>query len=175
MRRIGEVLTATTGRTTGLAESLLNGVEPGVFARQPMQDGRVVDTNHGAFVYGHLALYPARILQMIGRDPGPVACPERYTELFAAGVRCRHDADGSEHPPMKEIVERFRAGYAAAIEAVRNTDDAVFDRMIEGNERYREVFGTVGNATGFLLHDHFMFHLGQMSAWRRMMGLGSAM
>lgn len=175
MGQIGDVLTATMGRSMGLAEGLLSGVEPGVFARQPTQDGRVVDTNHGAFVYGHLALYPARVMEMLGRDPGPVACPERYTELFAAGVRCKHDPDGAGHPPMGEIVERFKSGHAAAIDAVRETDDAVFGRMIEGNDRYREVFGTVGGAVTFLLHDHVMFHLGQASAWRRMMGLGSVM
>lgn len=175
MGQIGEMLTATTVRVMGLAEGLLKGVEPAVFASQPTQDGRVVDTNHGAFVYGHLALYPAKILQMLGQDPGPAACSERYAELFAAGVHCKHDPDNAEHPPMAEIVERFKAGSAAAIEAVRGADDAVFARPIEGNDRYREVFGTVGNATGFLLHDHVMFHLGQMSAWRRMMGLGSAM
>lgn len=175
MGQMGELLTVTTGRTMGLAKGLLTGIDAKDFAKQPMADGKVIDTNHPAFVYGHLALYPARVMAMLGQDGSAVACPARYDELFAAGVRCAHDPDGSQHPPMDDILSRFDRGYAALIEAVKNTDDATLTGPIQGNDRYREVFGTVGGAAGFMLHDHLMFHLGQVSTWRRMMGLGSVM
>jgi hypothetical protein len=41
------------------------------------------------------------------------------------------------------------------------------------DESRRERFPTVGAATNFLLNDHLMFHAGQVSAWRRAVGLGS--
>ncbi len=175
MGQMGELLTVTTGRTMGLAKGLLTGIDAKDFSSQPTADGRVIDTNHPAFVYGHLALYPARVMAMLGRDGAAIACPPEYDALFAAGVKCLHDPDGSKHPAMDDIVARFERGYGALIEVVKNTDDAALAGPIQGNDRYRDAFGTVGGAAGFMLHDHLMFHLGQASGWRRMMGLGSVM
>lgn len=44
----------------------------------------MVDTNHAAFVYGHLAIYPARLLTMMKMNPAALVTPEAYTELFKA-------------------------------------------------------------------------------------------
>lgn len=172
---MGELLTITTGRTMGLAKGLLTGIDAKDFARQPKSDGKTVDTNHPAFVYGHLALYPARVMGMLGMDASDIACPESYNTLFAAGVKCEDDPAGTKYPPMAEIVARFDTAYARLNEVVKGVDDAALAAPIQGNDRYREVFGTVGGAASFMMHDHLMFHLGQVSAWRRMMGLGSAM
>jgi hypothetical protein len=172
--RIGETLALTTARTMGLAKGLLKGVNAGDFAKQPTADGKVIDTNHPAFVYGHLAIYPARVMGTLGHDGSSVACPDAWEELFKNGALCTHDADGSKYPPMDEIVAKFEAGYAALIEATKNTsDDVLLTPLAE--EGWRNAFGTHGGMAGFMLHDHLMFHLGQVSAWRRMMGLGSAM
>ncbi len=175
MGQMGELLTVTSGRTMGLAKGLLAGIKPEDFSRQPTADGKVIDTNHPAFVYGHLALYPPRVLAMLGQDGSAIACPPEYDALFAAGVKCLHDPDGSRHPSMDDILARFEQGHAVLIESIKNANDATLSGPIQGNDRYREVFGTVGGAAGFMLHNHVMFHLGQVSAWRRMMGLGSAM
>lgn len=173
---MGQLITLTTGRTMGMAKGLLGGVEAKDFARQPKgADGRPVDTNHPAFVYGHLALYPARVLGMLGIDAADITCPQQYTDLFAAGVKCVDDPDGTKYPAMSDIVARFESAYARLIEVVRDVDDSAMSAPIVGNDRYREVFGTVGGAASFMMHDHVMFHLGQISAWRRMMGLGSVM
>ncbi len=173
---MGELLTLTMGRTLGLAKGLLGGIDAKDFARQPVgKDGQRVDTNHPAFVYGHLALYPARVLGMLGMDASDIACPASYDALFAAGVQCEDDPSGTKYPPMNELVAKFDAAYARLVEAVKGVDDAALSAPIQGNDRYREVFGTVGGAASFMMHDHLMFHLGQVSAWRRMMGLGSVM
>ncbi|MFK7884674.1 MAG: DinB family protein [Phycisphaerales bacterium] len=172
--RIGEMLTLTTARTMGLAKGLLNGVDAKDFAKQPMADGKVIDTNHPAFVYGHLAIYPAKVMGMLGHDGASAACPDSWEEMFKNGAVCTHDADNSNHPSMDEIIAKFESGYAALIEATKATSDDVLLQPI-AEEGWRDVFGTNGGMVGFMLHDHFMFHLGQMSAWRRAMGLGSAM
>lgn len=171
---IGEMLAITTARTMGLAKGLLGGIDASDFAKQPTADGKVIDTNHPAFVYGHLAIYPAKIMGMIGHDGSTVATPEAWEELFKNGAVCTHDPDGSKYPPMDEIVAKFEAGHQALIEATRNTSDNVLLQPI-AEENWRETFGTNGGMVSFMLHDHFMFHLGQVSAWRRMMGLGSVM
>jgi hypothetical protein len=36
------------------------------------------------------------------------------------------------------------------------------------------MFPTIGGAVNFLLVGHVQMHLGQVSTWRRVMGLGSA-
>jgi hypothetical protein len=38
----------------------------------------------------------------------------------------------------------------------------------------RELFPTIGSVQAFYCGGHMMMHLGQMSAWRRMEGLGTA-
>jgi hypothetical protein len=40
--------------------------------------------------------------------------------------------------------------------------------------RMKELFPTVGAAVNFLVVGHTQSHLGQISVWRRLMGLGSA-
>lgn len=42
------------------------------------------------------------------------------------------------------------------------------------NESMRKYFPTVGDMVIFLMTSHEMNHLGQVAAWRRAMGLGSA-
>ncbi len=172
--RIGEMLALTTARTMKLAEGLLRGVDAADFARKPAPDGNVIDTNHPAFIYGHLAIYPSMIMGMIGHDGASVGTPDSWQELFKNGAVCTDDADGTNYPPMDEIVASFESGYAALIDATRNTADEVLLRPL-AEEGWRDAFGTNGGMVGFMLHDHLMFHLGQMSVWRRAMGLGSAM
>jgi hypothetical protein len=41
--------------------------------------------------------------------------------------------------------------------------------------RIKEIFPFVGLAINFMLNNHNMMHVGQVSAWRRAMGLPSVM
>jgi hypothetical protein len=40
--------------------------------------------------------------------------------------------------------------------------------------RMTELFPTLGSLYNFYVGGHMMMHLGQISTWRRMMGLGAA-
>ena len=40
--------------------------------------------------------------------------------------------------------------------------------------KYVARFPTKGAALGFYVGGHFMMHMGQLSAWRRAMGMGAA-
>jgi len=168
---------ARLGRVgAGLSDRLLEGVGPERFARQPeaAAGGRIA-CNHPAFIFGHLALYPPRMLEMLGAAPEPAA-PEGFEARFAAGIPCRDDPEGRLYPGMDAILGAFRDGYGALLETLPAVPD---ERLAAGNphEALRERLGlaTVGEACAFMLTGHVQFHLGQLSTWRRAMGLGPVM
>jgi hypothetical protein len=174
MGRIGEMVAA--GATPGVlsARRLLGGVTPQNYARLARPGGQVVQSNHAAFVLGHLALYPAKVLARLGQPAGATACPENWAALFEAGAECRDDADGRLYPPLAELTTRFFAGYETAAAAVKGADDAALLAPNPTEGRSREMFPTIGAVVGFYLEGHVMNHLGQLSAWRRCIGLPPA-
>jgi hypothetical protein len=156
----------------GLGEKLLDGVSPDIFGRMAHPGGAAIVSNHGAFIYGHLAFYAPRVIQMAG---GPkTSTPDGFAELFADGVECVDDADGSHYPAMDVITDAFFSGYNAALEAVVSASPDVFDNPNPTGGSLTEKFPTIGSMCGFMSCGHIMLHMGQMSAWRRMQGLGSA-
>ena len=180
--------TATTGntarliltmsqRTAGLADALAQGIDPKLAASMPSIDGKVVNCNHPTFVIGHLAIYPQKIMKALGAAPGDAAVPAKYDELFEAGVECQHDPDNTIYPAFEEVMDHFKRAHKAVHDHIATLDDESLNAAItgEGNERAAEFFGTTDAMALFMLHDHYMFHLGQLSTWRRCFGLGSAM
>ncbi len=175
MSLMTDTVTAAAERGLALADMLLQGVSQDTFARLPFKDGGPIRTNHPAFIYGHLSLYPGRILMLAGEDQGDLQAPEAFEKVFVAGAACLDDPDGTIYPGMDEVITRFKTGYPRAIEFVRGLDDERFAGKHHGNDRYQQFFPTLGIATTFMLTSHVMMHLGQMSAWRRCMGLGPVM
>ena len=159
--------------TRGYAERLLNGITPENFARYPVVNGTRVTINHPAFVFGHLALYPIMLAEMTGISTKGVEIPASYPDLFMMGVPCQDDATGTIYPAMDEIVNAFFRGTDALISSLDSISSHALDRPLENPSR-RERFGTVGGFLTYILLAHPQSHLGQVSAWRRCMGLGSA-
>lgn len=171
------LLLTMTERTAGLADALAQGIDPNQAGSMPSLDGNVVNCNHPIFIYGHLAIYPQKIMKALGAEPGDAAVPEKYQELFEAGVECKHDPENTIYPPFAEVLEHFKRSHSVVQRHIATLDDAKLGSAIagEGNERAAEFFGTTDTMSLFMLHDHYMFHLGQLSTWRRCFGLGHAM
>ncbi len=165
---------AAARRTRGYADKLLTGVQAADFSKKPRFSGTIVDTNHPAFVYGHLALYPTRIAPMLGVDGADLAAPAGFEELFKAGVPCHDDPDRRLYPAMETIVGAFRTGYDRLFERAAGVNDSVLLAPTP-DARYREIFPLAGAAAIFMLNNHVMVHMGQISVWRRCFGLPSAM
>jgi hypothetical protein len=172
MGTIADMIVHCGRRARAHAERLLADVTPAQFARLPRQDGRLINTNHAAFIYGHLALYPANVLTMLGCDAAKAVAPDGWPALFGMGTTCRDDADGTIYPAMDAIVPVFLNNYTVALDAVAQVDDAVFARPTP-DERFRSFLPTLGTVALSMLNNHVSLHMGQMSAWRRCMGLGS--
>ena len=157
------------------AEMMLKDVTPAMFARFASPGGKVIQSNHAAFVFGHLAMYPHRIFDMLGQPKGATTPPEGWEALFKAGVECKDDPTGTIYPSMEKIVSFHKAAYDAALTAVAAASDEQLMKPNPAEGRMKEMFPTVGAVCNFILAAHPMSHYGQVSAWRRCFGLGSAM
>ena len=175
MTSFAAMITTGAERAIGLGQKLLENVPDERFARfAPGAEG-LINANHPAFIYGHLAIYPCRILQAAGLDASSIEPPAHYDDLFAAGKECVDDPDGSVYPKRDEIVDLFVRAHRAAIDGVAGLSDDQLKAKHPIEGRMAEAFPTVGHVASFLLVGHTMMHLGQMSTWRRAIGLGSAM
>ena len=174
MSQIGTIIAASGSLGLMYAERIVAGIRPESFARLAAPGGTTIQSNHPAFVFGHLNLYPHRIMNALKLPPGPTAYPATYEALFKNGQPCLDDPKGNIYPPMKELVDLFSNAYKAAIAAVSAAPDNILTAPNPAEGRMRELFPTIGAALTFYLGGHVQNHFGQLSAWRRMMGLPAA-
>lgn len=175
MGLIAETILSATRISRFNAEKLLVGIDGATAGTKPRgAGGKVVDTNHPTFVYGHLSLYPARLFGFMGVDVKNVATPATWEPLFKAGAPCQDDPSGTIYPKFGEVSAFLLRATDEAMSVIAKTDDAAFQKP-NPNEAGRERFPTIGTLANFYLTGHMMLHLGQVSAWRRCMGLPSAM
>ncbi len=171
-RSLGNIIADSLDLCLGYGERLLKDVSAEQFARLAAPSGTPVESNHPAFIYGHLAIYAPRILRDLGLEAA--ALPEGFEAVFSQSATCQDDSDGSIYPEMAEVIRVFQEGYRAASAALRAADDSAFDQPNPNPGRLSELFPSLGSMHAFYCGGHMMMHLGQMSAWRRMAGLGAA-
>jgi hypothetical protein len=170
----GKSIAGAGNFTVMFGETLLKDVKKETFARKPVVNGKTIDCNHPAWVYGHLAIYAAKVCDLTGIPVGPAAVPAGWDELFKNGTPCNDDPTGKVYPAMETITSHFLSGYKHVISKLPEVDEAVFTKPNPGTGRFVEMAPTVGAAVAFMMSGHPMSHLGQVSTWRRCMGLGSA-
>ncbi|MCC6971864.1 MAG: DinB family protein [Phycisphaerales bacterium] len=173
MGAFAEMIVAGHRRTQSYAQRLLKDVSPAMFARKAVVNGKSIETNHAAWVYGHLCLYPQRIAIALGRASDVPELPASWEALFKDGTPCLDDADAQIYPAMSAVVDAYIKGYEAIASVVLTISDADFSKPTPV-ERYREFLPLVGGMAMFMMNNHIAVHMGQVSAWRRCMGLGNA-
>jgi hypothetical protein len=114
------------------------------------------------------------VLQCLGQPLCNAQPPAGFEAVFKNGVECRDDPDGSIYPSMDTITKFFFASYPVALAALREAPDSVLIGPNPTEGRMRELFPTLGAMLAFYLDGHAQSHLGQLSAWRRMMGMSAA-
>lgn len=172
--KVGVMIGQSLSLCVGYAERLLKDVTPETFTRFATVGGVEVNSNHPAFVLGHLSIYAPKMVTHLGGDASALAIPEEYQAVFSPAATCQDDPDGIIYPSMEIITARFFDGYKAVLENLQAADDAVFQTPNPNEGRMRELFPSLGAMHMFYVSGHMMMHLGQMSAWRRMQGLGAA-
>jgi len=165
--RMADIMLHGLKKSLGYGELLVKDIPADKFSHMPYPT-----LNHPAFIIGHLSIYPNRLLNMIGRTDLVKEKPG-YPELFQAGTPCMQK-DGC-YPKKEEIVSHYVERYTAIATLLPTLEDEIFSSENPMEGRIKEMFPQVGLAFNFLLNNHHMMHLGQVSAWRRCVGMGSAM
>lgn len=151
------------GFNLGFAETLVKDLSAEQMVQQP---GGVI--NHPAWSLGHLANSANSLAQLLGLES---EAPEGWDKTFATGGT--PSGDQALYPSKEELLAELKKQHARASEAFAKVDPAELAKP-HPNEKARKYFPTVGDLVIFLMTAHEMDHLGQVAAWRRAMGLGSA-
>ena len=124
--------------------------------------------NHPAWLLGHLAASSNQVAKMLGLDS---TFPAAWAGAFSIGGTPSGDA--ADFPAKEELLAELAAQHERVAGALASADPALFDRA-HPNAGARKRFPTIGDYTVFMISTHEGSHLGQIAAWRRAMGLGSA-
>ncbi|HWT03108.1 MAG TPA: DinB family protein [Pyrinomonadaceae bacterium] len=121
--------------------------------------------NHPAWVIGHLT----HTCQMLG---GVIGLPEWLPTDWAAryGTGGTPAADAGLYETKDDALAILRDAQVRLTEAVGQVDDDRLDEPFP-DEAYLVVFPTVRHALTQVLVGHTANHVGQVSVWRRAMGL----
>jgi hypothetical protein len=172
MASFAEYMGTCGRRARNFGERLASDIPPALFARKANVGGTVVDANHPAFVYGHLSLYPVRMLGFLNLPADAAQAPAEWEKLFNPGCPCQDDPEGRIYPAKETLVTTFLRTYDAVLDALPRVKDEAFAAPTP-EERYRAFLPTVGSAVLSMLNNHPSLHFGQLSTWRRCMGLGA--
>lgn len=145
----------------GYAKRLVADIPDETMAHQPAPG-----MNHAAWVLGHLACTADMLGAMIGVKP---VCPAGWAALF--DWNSSPSGDASQYPSkatLLQALEDAHAGIAMALPAVPQARWCGTTPL----EAVRGFLPTMGDCFVFVMAAHENMHLGQLSAWRRVQGMG---
>lgn len=142
------------------AHLLTNDIPDERFAEQPLPG-----VNHPAWIIGHIAVTGDFVSSICG---GQKHCPETWGKQFGPGSVMT--GNRGDYPSKAELIQTLDRAFLAAHEVVPSATEEQLARP-NPNRRMREGLPTLREACAFLLTGHFGVHLGQLSAWRRMIGV----
>jgi hypothetical protein len=137
----------------------------GDIADERLTEQPLPGVNHPAWILGHLAFSADRAGELLGSQK---QMPATWTKLFGPGSQL--SATRSDYPPKDELLRAVEQGF----ERVRAlTAEATPERLAQPttNRYMKDALPTVKDGVAFLLTGHLGVHLGQLSSWRRMIGL----
>ena len=141
----------------GHVESLVKDLTDEQMVSQP--NGVV---NHPAWTLRHLASSSNFLATTLGLESGTPAEWDARADGVPSG-------NASDFPSKDELLAALKAQHERVAEAVSNADPALFAK--DSDEQMRSYFPKVGDLVDYMLTAHEGTHIGQISAWRRAMGL----
>ena len=168
VRSLGNIIADSLELSNGYADRLLKDVPAATFARLARfvrQDSEVViESNHPAFIYGHLSLYAPRVLEQIGSSTQPI--PASFQTVFSKDAICVDDPTATIYPPMDLVTSYFKSQHQNLVTALRQAPDAIFDAHFLLLRPHDDASGTgeclathAGPRLGVRIHDSATVHL----------------
>ncbi|WP_419184526.1 DinB family protein [Botrimarina mediterranea] len=128
-------------------------------ARQPVEG-----INHPAWLLGHVGTYHEVIASLLRGEafdnPWDSPCGKNSTP----------SADRSRYPSKEQLLKHHEAAAALACRTIESVKPEAWTRPMD-HPTWGKQFATVAPAVVFLATSHQSLHLGQLSGWRRAMGL----
>jgi hypothetical protein len=143
------------------------------FLREQLADVSAADmvaqpdriANHPAWVIGHLTFS----CQMLGGAIGLAEwLPADFAKRFGSGSV--PVADASRYETKEATLAKLRDAQNRITASVERLDDAQLDAPFP-DESYRDVFPTIRHALTQVLVGQTAYHVGQVTIWRKAMGL----
>ncbi len=156
-------IAAPTRFLISFADMLMNDIDESKWA-----DRCGTTINHPAFVLGHTAYYAGFCMQMLG---GEIELDDNDAALYEHGKECSDDS--SLYPNKADSIAAFNERIETVAEFLESLDESAFMASSEGTF-FADRFPTMGGVAAFMMIGHIPFHLGQISAWRSVAGMGSA-
>lgn len=126
--------------------------------------------NHAAWLLGHLAVAADYVPMVLGEK---MSLPDSWhKELFGPGST--PTTDRARYPSKAELVSELERLYQRNLQLVRAAPESKTAAPHQ-IAYFLPVLPTVGDMLAHLMSTHASFHLGQLSTWRRLMGLPSVM
>ena len=142
----------------GHVESLVKDLSDEQMVSQP--SGVV---NHPAWTLRHLASSSNFLAKTLGLESTTPA------EWDAPSPDGAPSGSASDYPSKAELLAALKAQHERVTEAVTNAAPELFAK--DCDEQMRSYFPKVGDLIDYMLTAHEGTHIGQISAWRRAMGL----
>jgi hypothetical protein len=171
MAAIGNILVDASSVAMRYAKRLTSDIPADKFGRLATPGGVVIQSNHPAFVIGHLSLYPAKAMQLLKLESGPTTPSARFVAVFAKDSSCLDDTSGFTYPVKDELLQFFDQAYTIVRQGIREASDELLLSPTADDSPMKTLFPTVGAMLAFYIDGHVLMHLGQVSAWRRMQGM----
>ena len=121
--------------------------------------------NHPAWTIGHLAHSCELLCGVAGAPPW---LPDGWAARYGTGSV--PVADGGAYEAKDDALAVLRDAQSRLAAAVARLDDSSLDSPFP-DASYREVFPTVRHALTQVMVGHTAMHVGQLTVWRRAMGL----
>jgi hypothetical protein len=137
----------------------------GDVADDRMAEQPIAGVNHPAWILGHLALMADGTVEKLG---GQKSLPQEWAALFKAGSK--PSASRGIYPSKDDLLRAVEQTYQQVRQHAA-TATAEQLALPTANPRAKEALPTLKEMLALLLSGHMGVHLGQLSSWRRMIGM----
>lgn len=145
------------------AERLLADLSDDQMLEQP-----TAGMNHPTWLVGHLTAVTDHGLEMLGLPP---AVPKEWHALFDTGTVPSPERD--LYPPKAQLLAGYRAAHERLAAAVRERARPDLLDRVNPFDSLKATLPTLADLLAYLLTVHEAVHLGQISNWRRQLGMAA--